>query len=55
MMRGFLEIQSCITKQRQMTKMFPQKTKKLVCPSKEITMPIVLLGDAAYPLKNLAA
>ena len=24
----------------------------LVCPSKEIAMPIVLLGDAAYPLKT---
>ena len=31
--------------------LFPQKTKKLVCPAKEIAMPIVLLGDAAYPLK----
>ena len=31
--------------------MIPQKTKKLVCPGKEIAMPIVLLGDAAYPLK----
>ena len=29
--------------------MFPQKTKKLVCPGKEIAMPIVLVGDAAYP------
>ena len=32
--------------------LFPQKTKKLVCPGKEIAMPIVLLGDAAYPLKT---
>ena len=32
--------------------MFPKKTKKLVCPSKEIAMPIILLGDAAYPLKT---
>ena len=32
--------------------LFPQKAKKLVCPSKEIAMPIVLLGDAAYPLKT---
>ena len=47
-MRGFLEIQSCIRKKRQIT-LFPQKTKKLVCPGKEIAMPIVLLGDAAYP------
>ena len=31
---------------------FPQKTKKLVCPGKEITMPIVLPWDAAYPLKT---
>ena len=31
--------------------LFPQKTKKLVCPGKEIAMPIVLFGDAAYPLK----
>ena len=30
--------------------LFPQKTKKVVCPGKEIAMPIVLLGDAAYPL-----
>ena len=51
MMQGFLEIQGCITKERQMT-CFPQKTKKLVCPGKEIAMPIVLLGDAAYPLKT---
>ena len=34
--------------------LFPQKTKKLVCPGKEITMPIVLLGNAAYPLTNRA-
>ena len=32
--------------------LFPQKTKRLVCPGKEIAMPIVLLGDAAYPLKT---
>ena len=32
--------------------MFPQKTKKLVCPGKEIAMPKVLLGDAEYPLKT---
>ena len=32
--------------------LFPQKTKKLVCPGKEIAMPIVLHGDAAYPLKT---
>ena len=32
--------------------LFPQKTKKLVCPSKEIAMPIVLLVDAAYPLRS---
>ena len=32
--------------------LFPQKTKKLVCPVKKIAMPIVLLGDAAYPLKT---
>ena len=31
--------------------LFPQKTKKLVCPDKEIAMPIVLLEDAAYTLK----
>ena len=30
--------------------LFPQKMKKLVCCGKEIAMPIVLLGDAAYPL-----
>ena len=47
MMRTFFEIQSCITND-----LFPQKTKKLVCPVKEIAMPIVLLGDAAYPLKT---
>ena len=32
--------------------LFTLKTKKLVCPSKEIAMPIVLLGDAAYLLKT---
>ena len=32
--------------------LFPQKAKKLVCPGKEIAMPIVLLVDAAYPLKK---
>ena len=32
--------------------LFPQKTKKLVGPGKEIAMPIVLLGDTAYPLKT---
>ena len=32
--------------------LFPHKTKKLVCPSKEIAMPIVLLGDATFPLKT---
>ena len=32
--------------------LLPQKTKKLVCPGKEIAMPIVLLGGAAYPLKT---
>ena len=32
--------------------LFQQKTKKLVCPGKEIAMPIVLLGDAAHPLKT---
>ena len=31
--------------------LFPQKAKKLVCPGKEIAMRIVLLVDAAYPLK----
>ena len=32
--------------------LFQQKKKKLVCPGKEIVMPTVLLGDAAYPLKT---
>ena len=32
--------------------LFPQKTKKMVCPGKDKAMPIVLLGDAAYPLKT---
>ena len=32
--------------------LFPKKMKKLVCPGKEIAKPIVLLGDAAYPLKT---
>ena len=32
--------------------LFPQKTKKLVSPCKEIAMPKVLFGDAAYPLKT---
>ena len=32
--------------------LFPQKTKKLVFPGKEIAMPIVLPRDAAYPLKT---
>ena len=31
--------------------LFPQK-RRMVCPGKEIAMPIVLLGDAAYPLKT---
>ena len=30
--------------------LFQQKMKKLVCPGKEIAMPIVLLGGAAHPL-----
>ena len=51
MMLGFLEIQSCISKERQMT-CFHRKRKKLVCPGKEIAMPIVLLANAAYPLKT---
>ena len=32
--------------------LFPQKTKKLVCPGKEIAMPIFLLGNAAYHFKT---
>ena len=32
--------------------LFPQKATKLVCPGKEIAMPIVLLVDAAYPLQT---
>ena len=32
--------------------LFSQKTKKLACPGKEIEMPIVLLWDAACPLKT---
>ena len=32
--------------------LFPQNAKKLMCLCKEIAMPIVLLGDAAYPIKT---
>ena len=50
MMRGFLENSELYYK-GETNDLFPQKTKKLVCPGKEIAMPIVL-GDAAYPLKT---
>ena len=48
MMRGFLEF---LYYKVETNDLFPQKTKKLVCPDKEIAMPIVL-WDAAYPLKT---
>ena len=50
MMRGFFGNSELYYK-GETNDLFPLKTKKLVCPGKEIAMPIVL-GDAAYPLKT---